>query len=1150
VSLDLDCKKLREIIVKHWKMSRFLILCLLVLAFAMVASAQQATIVGTITDPSGAAVPGVQITVTSTETGLVHRLVSNDAGQYVEPDINIGHYTIKAEAAGFKAAEKTDIVLQVGDRIRVDFALEIGATSESIKVEANAIAVKSDSGEVSDVITGQEVTQIATNGRSLYALALLTPGTANNTPGFQAPTAVGASSNIAFDGQRQNHNLWLADGAEQSDRGGAGGSIIAPSLDAIGEFRVLSSNYGADYGLSSAGTVTMVFKSGTKDLHASAWEFVRNNDFDANDFFRNQSTNLQTSSNPAELRLNTYGFNVGGPVTFGKLYNKNRDKTFFFYNMEWRKLIQQGGQNQQVPPTSAYGGNLSYLLPAVQLTVPNASQINPTEVAKFAAAGLLPGAPIPGNIIPSSLINPASTALLSDGIFPGPTGANNHFIGGNNNPTDVREELVRIDHQFSDKFWVFGHYVAEAVSQTYGTPTWQGTNIPTVGSTFGNPAYTAVIHATYAISPTLLSETAFNYDGNRISILPIGTTTGSARALIPELFPSDPGGRLPGISLTGNTGTNYDVGPFPWLNRCDDYQVRQDVSWTKGAHQFKMGASWAIYKKNQALFGDTQGQFQFNGGFTGNDFADFLLGYAHQYTELAAQDAGQWNAVSPAAYVQDNWRVNSRLTVNLGLRWDGIPHTYEANHRMSNFYPEQYNPANAALLSADGSTILPTSPGLGTSPNAALAAFKFYLNGVGITGLNGNPNGMVDNHWLNFGPRVGFAYDLTGKGRTVVRGGFGTMYERIQGNDMYNSGSNPPFSASVTNFGVSLTSPGTSLASGTTVASPIGVAGLTALSENNYKTPVTYQFSLGVEQQFGRNSVFSASYVGNQSRHQFDYQDINLPPQALLPNILGAKGTYPVAYNTVLPYRGFGSINMGENGENAHYNGLQTSVHSQWSKDLSVQASYTFSKAMDPAESFGGDNTNVYNPYNLGYDWGPSQVDVRHIAVFSFVYDLPIFRNTGNRFAKTVIGGWEVAGLWTFQTGLPLQITLGGADGSNGLAIGTNRPNFTGTVDYPQTPEQWFTTTGFSAPAPGSWGTLTKGAIRGPGRNNWNVSMFKSFLISEARGSHLEFRAESFNTFNHTQFNGVNTSFTGGNFGAVNSAWDPRELQLAAKIIF
>jgi hypothetical protein len=312
---------------------------------------------------------------------------------------------------------------------------------------------------------------------------------------------------------------------------------------------------------------------------------------------------------------------------------------------------------------------------------------------------------------------------------------------------------------------------------------------------------------------------------------------------------------------------------------------------------------------------------------------------------------------------------------------------------------------------------------------------------------------------------------------------------------------------------------------------------------------MTAQYSLGVERQFGHATVLNVSYVGNQSRHQFVYREINLPAND--PSLLASIATGKVNINTVAPYRGFGSIRQGENSENAHYNGFQTSFRSQVGKELTVQASYTFSKSMDPAESFGGDNTNAYNPYDLSYDWGPSQVDVRHIGVLSFVYDLPIFRNSGNRFAKSVVGGRELAALWTVQSVLPLQITLGGTYGSNGLPNSTNRPDFSGTISYIKSADQWFTTTGFSQPAPGAWGTLEKGEIRGPGRNNWNISLFKSFLLSEARGSRFELRFESFNTLNHTQFNGIGTDFSNqSQFGKPTSTWDPRQLQLAAKLIF
>src|SRR5579872_413848 len=1116
---------------------------LAVFAFASIVWAQEATIVGTVTDQTGSVVPNVSLTVTNTDTSQSRKITTNESGQYVVPGLITGHYSLKAEAPGFKAAERTGIVLNVGDRDRVDFTMQVGETRESINVEATAVQVQTDSGEISNVITGKEVSELATDGRNIYSLAVLVPGASSAMPNFNVPTSAGGNANVSFNGWRQNHNIWLADGAEQDDRGGAGGAIINPSIEAIGEFRALTSNYSADYGLSSAGTISMVFKSGTRDFHGTLWEFVRNNDFDANDFFRN-AAGLPTK----ELRLNVFGFNAGGPVTFGRFYNKQRNKTFFFYNQEWRKLINQGGVNTTVPQTSWYNGDLSSLLSLskpIQLHVPTASQLSASQLNKWAAAGYQPGQAITGNKIPASLFDSNAQILLKAGIFPAPNQGANTFVGGNNLPTDVREELVRIDHQFNDKFWIFGHWVTEATSQSYGPPQWSGVNVPTVGDVFSNPSYTGVIHATNAISPNLVNEAAFNYDGNRIAITPTGTVTRPTGLTIPSLFGADKANRIPGITLGGSTGTNYDVTSFPWNNTADDYQFRDDLSWTKGSHQMKMGGGWSLYKKVQDLFGDTQGAFNFNGNFTGNDFSDFLLGYANTYTELALQDHGTWNAVSYFGYFQDNWRVNSRLTVNLGLRWDGIPHTYEANHRMSNFYPNQYDPSKRTILLPNGN-IDPNSPGLGKSPNPALSAFLFYLNGIGVTGVNGNPNGMVNDSWANFGPRIGFAYDLSGGGKTVLRGGFGVMYERIQGNDMYNSGTNVPFSASVTNASVSLSNPNTNLASGLTVASPITVPSITALNQSNYSSPVSYQFSMGVERQFGQGTVFSAAYVGNQNRHQFAYRQFNLPDPSQLGNIIN-NGTL---YNSLAPYTGFHSILMGENAENSHYNGMQLSVRSRM-RDLQLQGAYTLSRSIDPASSFGGDNANTDNPYNYRYDYGPSYTDATHIGVLSFVYDIPIFRGTGNRFEKTVIGGWELSGIWTIQSGFPQAITLGGAQGSNGIPNATNRPDWNGQVQYVDSASRWFTTTGFATPALGAWGNLPKGAIRGPGRDNWNLSLFKSFLISEAHNSRFEFRFETFNSFNHTQFSSVGTSFSNqSQFGVPTGVYDPRTLQLGARLLF
>jgi Carboxypeptidase regulatory-like domain/TonB dependent receptor-like, beta-barrel len=1143
----------------------------LIVLFAAQGLAQEATIVGTVTDPTGAAVPNVNITVTSNDTGLSRTLTTSSDGQYVVPDLHIGSYSVKASASGFKLAEQKNIILQVSDRTRIDFKLQVGSAQEQVTVEAAAIAVQSDTGEVSDVITGNQLNQLATNGRSMYSLISLTPGASSGQGDFQIPTPVGGDANVSFNGMRQSHNLYLLDGSESSDRGGAGGSDVMPSLDSIAEFRQMTSNYSAEYGLSSAATMTAVIKSGTKQYHASAWEFLRNDALDARNYFNPAPNKV------AELRFHTYGFNVGGPVDFWA----KEHKTFFFYNMEWRKLIQGQTLNQTVPDTAWYGGALPTSIP---ISVP--STVDPAFLAKSCngpgpgglPAGITPGSPFPNNTIPSCMIDPNATSLLNAGIFPANNAVNNSgqpvFLGGNNVPTDVREEIVRIDHQFNSKFSVYGHYLAEQIAQNFGTSMWSGDNVPTASNTFGNPSYSYVIHTTYVISPTLLNEVAFNANGNKINILPSNLIERPSDFTSNRIF-SGPNNqnRIPEIHLAGYNNTDYTNASWPWNNKADDYQIRDDVSWTKGAHQLKMGGSWAIYKKVQDLFGNTQGSFTFNNNFTGNDFADFLLGTASGYNELAVQDHGYWNNVSWAAYVQDNWRVNNRLTLNLGLRWDGVPHTYEANNRMGNFYPGLYNQADAAIFvpGTNGNNIAPNSPGLGTSPNPILAGTQFYLNGIGIPGKTpGVPDGLVDNHWAAFGPRLGFAYDLTGGGKTVLRGGFGMMYERIQGNDMYNAGPNVPFSTNVNFNNVQLENPSTDLGTGKPLVAPITVASITGLDKVNNKLPVSYQYSIGVQHAISARTVLEAMYVGNQNRNQNAYQETNLPDPGQFPALFLNNNS---DYNTRVPYLGFHSIRQTENIQSSHYNGFQTQIHSQIRRDLQLQAAYTLSRAVDPATSSNGvsDLNNFSNPYDVHYDNGPSGLDRTQIAFVNFIYDIPLFRDSSNKVLKSVVGGWQVSGIVTLQTGEPLNITEGGitncAQGANnptsctGSLIGTgnissiipnanNRPNVSGSVSYPKTVAHWFNGSVFSPTVAGTWGNEPFNDLRGPGRQNWNLALFKSFLFSESRGSRLEFRAEFFNAFNHTEFNNVDRNFTDGNFGAITSAHDPREIQLGLKLYF
>jgi hypothetical protein len=1141
-------------VLQPFRLRFLLVLLVALIGFSASTFAQQATIVGTVTDPSGAVVPNVAVTVTNTDTGLSRNIPTNDAGQYVAVDLQVGHYHVKAEAKGFKVAEQKDIVLTIGDRVRVDFQMQMGAAQETVTVEAAAVHVQTDTGEVSNLISGEEVAQLSTNGRTIYSLTLLTPGASSNMPDFQVATPVGGSGAVSFNGMRYAHNIYLLDGGEDDDRGGSGGFSVMPSIDAIGEFRALTSNYSADYGLSSAGTLTMVLKSGTNQIHASAWEFNRNDAFDARNFF------TPAPQKVPELRLNVFGFNVGGPVTFGHLYNPEKKKTFFFYNMEWRRLIQGNTLVQTVPDPATYGGDFGTTL----ITVPSAAIASAAVLARNCPGGALPagvvqGSPFPNNTIPGCMLSPNALALVNAGLFPKPTAANSTFIGGNNSPTNVKEEIARIDHNFNSKFSLFGHWISEQISQGFGTSQWSSDNIPTVADTFGNPSYSAVIHTTYIISPTLVNEVAFNYNGNRINIVPIPgsglASLADPTGFTPSRLFTGPNNlsRIPSIILSGGANSKFDISSWPWHNKADDYQIRDDISWTKGAHQFKMGGSWALYKKIQDLFGTTQGTFTFNqtGGYTGNSFADFLLGTASGYNELAVQDNGHWNNVSWGVWFQDNWRVNRKLTLNLGLRWDGVPHTYEANNRMGNFYPNLYNPADAPVILPNG-FIKPGSAGLGTSPNPILAGVPIYLNGIGIPGQNGIPQGLVNNHWAAFGPRVGFAYDLTGNGKTVVRGGFGVMYERIQGNDMYDAGPNVPFSLNAGLSNVLFDNVNTSILNGPQPAGniPIAPPGITGLAINNYNLPVSYQYSVGVQHSLGTKTVLSVAYVGNQNRHQSDRREIDIPNQADLPALIA--GTVNYNADPTLAFPGYSDIRLSNNEVNAHYNALQVSLNGQVTKDLQLQFAYTLSRSIDPTT--GGDNgdlANVTNPY-LGwrYDIGPSQFDRTHIALTNFVYDIPFLRTSQNKLLKTTLGGWEISGIVTMESGLPVNLSLSGAQGNNKIPNTSNRPDVSGPITYSHMVGAWFNTSSFANPVPGAYGNLGFDALRGPGRDNWNLSLFKSFLLSESRGSRLEFRVESFNTWNHTQFNGIGNTFGSGQFGQVTSAFDPRIFQLGAKLYF
>ena len=844
-----------------------------------------ASIVGTVTDPSGAAVANAKITITSVETGLARSTVTNSTGSYAAHELPIGHYRIRAEAPGFKSYEQSGITLEVNDTIRADLSLQVGQVQESVTVEANAIAVQADTSDVSQTVTDTQIENLATNGRNVLQLTTLVPGASSTMPDFDLPVAQFQNRSVYFNGMRQDANNWLIDGGEAYDRGGGGILIVSPSQEALQEFKVQTSNYAADLGNSSGGMINMAMKSGTRTFHGSAWEYNRNDAFDAANFLSKRnwlSNNCNVSPSPTcqltpELRYNAFGFNLGGPVEF----KSSNPKTFFFYNQEWRREIQGGSiYHPRVPTASEYAGNLSTMVTNnVHVIVPNTT--DPARLALYAQDGLTPGQPFTNDTIPTNLIDPNSALFLKSG-FVVPATANGSYFSGANTDTFYREEAVRVDRQINDKLSVFGHFIYDSGHQTVPTPAWTGTTFTTLGSVEDVPSWAGVVHATYSIHPNLLNEVAFNWNGNNITLADAGKWTQPSGWSTAPLFSGiNKLNKMPTINLTGGgVGFNYDPGNWPWTNTWRSYQYKDDLSWVHGTHNFKFGGALLHTHKNQEIFADVAGNYQFTGYATNYGLGDFLLGDAHDFTQVQLQDFVSISFNNIDLYGMDDWRVSKRLTLNLGLRWEGLPHSYDTNNRASNFYPNLYKPVTAAQLfpnMATGSdTINPSY--LSPVSGVKLSNVAFYTNGVGLAGRNGITQGLVQNHWTTFAPRLGFALDLTGNQKTVLRGGGGIFYERNAGNEEYNMGGNVPFTNNATVSNPDFTNPLTDWTNGNNAgSSPYTPHGFTGIPDN-YPITTVYQFNMGIQRQLTSNAVFSLGYVGNTAAHLSQTQQINTVP--------------------------------------------------------------------------------------------------------------------------------------------------------------------------------------------------------------------------------------------------------------------------------
>ena len=1081
--------------------SRFRTICFvafLALAGGTALGQNLGSIVGLVTDATGAAVPGAKVTVTQEGTGVARSFETDATGTYLAPALPNGTYQIEVAAQGFKAFRRTDIVLNVRDQIRVDVQLELGQITETVEVVGQVVSLQTENAAVEDIVSGTQVQNISMNGRNFMQLAALVPGASSRQPAFNTPVGVSANANISFNGLRATHNVWRVDGQENYDRGCGGCVEVLPSIDAIEEFKVGTANSDVDLGFGAAGQINVSIKSGTNDFHGAAYEFLRNDAMDATNYFLNRGGRPKQ-----KLRFNNFGYNIGGPVLIPKLFN-GKNKLFFFWNQEWRLLRSESVFSNPAIPAALRTGDFSGFSKPI---------FDPTTGGAF-----------PGNQIPDSRINPDARILADPGlIFPLPNTAGNRFTGVGPAPIDVREEIARIDYNITSRHLLFFRFVMDTIEQTVVPTMWAGGSYPSIFTLFKNNPKMFHWQMNSTLSPNLVNEASLSFSRQPLELIPQGNFQRPANLGIKEIFPENRANRLPNINFVGELGVNISNGSWPWTNNLDTFIVRDSVIWNKGNHTLRLGGEYMPFAKRQDLFGPTQGAFEFQRKNIGHEFAAFLLGDSFKYSELERQTSPNYLTRSASFHGNDTWRISPRLTLNLGLRWDALPHAYEENDRVAVFYPGLFDPARAPTVQSNGRIV----PGSGDP-----------LNGIGLAGQGGIPRGMVQNHWNLFQPRIGIAWRPWGED-TVIRLGVGLFTERIQGNDIYNVGPNPPNSQTAEIFDAPLSNPG----GGEAAIFPRSLQ----TYDGPYKLPQVKQYNFGIQRRLSSGVVLNVGYVGTQAAYLQHGVNINqlTPAQAALVQAGQA------IVNQVRPYIGWDTINSYENGSNSNYNSLQVGLRADNWRGLTLQASYTWSHAIDYVSSDVGGGGNHQDAYNWRAERANADFDRRQMLILNYVYNIPTPSRWGPAL-RAVLGDWTVSGITSFQSGVPLNVSQPGDNAFKGG--GTYRPNLIGDPKLPdseRTGERWFNPNAFAStpkdPVRG-FGNAGRNIMTQAGINNWDLSVFKSFPFKERFS--FQYRAEFYNAWNHTQWSGYRTGFGSAGFGEANAARDARVIQMGLKFYF
>lgn len=1130
---------------KFTKDHTILTAALMVLFVATTGIAQNitASLTGTVTDPSGAVVPGAGVTIVENATHATRTVTTDNSGSYNATLLPYGTYTVTIKKSGFKNFVANDVILHAGDHRTLNAELVTGAITQNVTVRATSTPVQLNSPAQSHTITGTQIRQLMLNNRNFEQLVTLQPGVTSGLPDI-VNFGISNTDSISVNGNRGSANNWTVDGSDINDSGSNLTLLNVPSVDAIQEFTVERGNYDAQYGRSGGAQIIVVTKSGTSQFHGDAYEFVRNDAFNAQEFFANS-----TGTPKAPLRYNDFGFTFGGPFYIPGHYNTNKSKTFFFWSEEWRRTSQPTTNIFLLPPPAELQGQFTGV------------QLNPAS----APAGCITNdaAANTAQINPNCFSHNAQAYISNVYSKFQPNGPSDQFITPVNAGNDYRQDLVRIDQHFGSRVQAFGRYMQDFVPTTEPGGLFAGGGLPGISDTATNsPGKNLVAHVTMELAPSVANEAAFNYSWGAINSRITGDIVNpSFLGDIDESgFPfTDPYHRVPGLTISGLTGVGIPVSPYHERNI--DKEVYDNLSIVHGNHSIRTGFDIQIMRKTENAVNGTNGSFVFRSGGGNPAFANFLLGDASQFSQASRDMIPDLRFFNLGAYVQDDWKVKPNFTLDLGVRYSYLPSPHGVNLVLNNFDPVLFQQAAAPQLTTgpNGGNFL-TGTAQANYMNGIIFAQNACAGAKAIApAVSCSPwgNDVNPNYDTNFGPRFGFAWDPFKTGKTSIRGGYGIFFDRsLDGIWEQNAFTDPPLVRTVNIFNTSFDAPSSVAASASTQ-----VAALHATGTPAFKPTYIQDWSLSVERQILSNTMLQVAYVASKGTALLGEFDFNQPT-------LAARIADPVDnVNLVMPYVGYNFITNIAPMFNSNYNSLQVSLNRRISQGLNVGVAYTWSKSL--ADNSSDRSTAPLDSYDFANDYGPSNYSAPQIFIANYVYDLPFFRGQ-HGFAGKALGGWEVSGITTFEMGTPITLGQFGDPFNSsdwcpsvtpcmagvypgGLNIDPGpivpRPDYVSgqPLKGAGTVAEWFNPSAFTD-AIGHFGTSGVGVFTGPGLNNWDIALMKNFLLTER--FHLQIRGEFFNAFNHVSFDSVDNTLGDTTFGALNGDHLPRNIQFGAKLTF